>query len=312
MTKETRIGLLVGLLFIVAFGLVLSELAGTDSSPPAPAAAEENFESYAHTPVIEEAFPFAERVAAGRRSPGPSDGQPAAGGGVAAVEVSLSDPLAEGDRGGGMIEAIEAEVSPGPAVLAATDRRTPPIPPAPAPTPAPAPPPRRRVYTVQPNDTLIRIARRLYGPGNDMLYKRIYKANRDVLVDESTLEIGQELVIPPLGPGANRPGGPGASASTPLGPAAPPPLAGGAGQREGTGYAEMDVSDLRRHFAGVRSLGPVRRAYVVRRGDNLTGIARKLLNDDSPAAVRRIFNANRDTLASPDLLQVGMKLNIPS
>ena len=209
-----------------------------------------------------------------------------------------------------MIEAIEAEVSPGPAVLAATDQRTPPAPPAAARTPVP--PPRRRVYTVQPNDTLIRIARKLYGPGNGMLYTRIYKANRDVLVDESTLGIGQELVIPPLGPGADRPGGPGASASTPPGPAGPPPLAGGAARREGPGYAEMDVSQLRGHFVGVRPLRPVRRVYVVQRGDSLTEIARKLLNDDSPAAVRRIFNANRDTLESPDLLQVGMKLHIPS
>ena len=54
MTKETRIGLLVGLLFIVMFGLVLSELAGTSTIPPTPAAAEENLENYVHTPVIDD------------------------------------------------------------------------------------------------------------------------------------------------------------------------------------------------------------------------------------------------------------------
>ncbi|MGB2822248.1 MAG: hypothetical protein WBF17_14785, partial [Phycisphaerae bacterium] len=101
MTKETRIGLLVGLLFIVAFGLVLSELTGPDSSPPAPAAAEENFASYAHTPVIEEVSLPVGQVTAGRRAPAPTRS-------VAAVEASLGNPIAYGERAG----TIEAEISP--------------------------------------------------------------------------------------------------------------------------------------------------------------------------------------------------------
>jgi len=292
MTKETRIGLLVGLLFIVAFGLVLSELTGTDAAPPAPAAMEENIESYAPTPVIEEVLHPAGPLASGPPAPAPP------GEGIAAVEVSLGHRAAHADRGG----VISAEISPGPAVLAATDEAPRPSPRPPSPAPAAVRPPRRRVYTVQPDDNLIRIARKVYGRDNEMLYKRIFEANRGVLVDESTVDIGQELVIPALPGGEERPG----SASAP----APTPAAGGEGAP--TGYAELDASALRRHFAGMRPFRRARRVYVVQRGDNLTDIARKLMNDDSPAAVRKIFNANRDTLESPHLLQVGMKLNIPS
>ena len=50
MTKETRIGLLVGLLFIVLFALVLSEL--TETSPQLSAAMDDNLE-YDWTTVIE-------------------------------------------------------------------------------------------------------------------------------------------------------------------------------------------------------------------------------------------------------------------
>ena len=164
--------------------------------------------------------------------------------------------------------------------------------------PAVRPAPRRRVYTVRPNDNLIGIARQVYGMGNGRYYKRIYEANRRLLPDESTLSIGQELVIPPLEKPSSTP-----SAASPTG-AGPPPTA-----RE---YVEVDAAALRSHFASPAPRRPARRTYVVQRGDNLTGVARKVLNDDSPAAVQKLFNANRDTLESPDLLQVGMKLNIPS
>jgi len=74
------------------------------------------------------------------------------------------------------------------------------------------------------------------------------------------------------------------------------------------GYREMDLDELGSHFARA----PSGRAYVVRRGDNLTKIARRMLNDDSRAAVMRIFQANADKLTDPDNLPVGVELRIPS
>jgi len=52
--------------------------------------------------------------------------------------------------------------------------------------------------------------------------------------------------------------------------------------------------------------------YVVRRGDNLTRIARKTLNDTSEAAIGKLFNANRDKLENRDSIFEGMKLRIPN
>jgi len=51
-------------------------------------------------------------------------------------------------------------------------------------------------YTIERSDTLFRIAVRAYGDG--WLYKRIFQANRDLLAEEASVEIGNELLIPCL------------------------------------------------------------------------------------------------------------------
>jgi nucleoid-associated protein YgaU len=52
-----------------------------------------------------------------------------------------------------------------------------------------------KVYEVQRNDTLIGIARRLYGDAG--MYKKIYEANQDVLSSpNATLRVGQRLRLP--------------------------------------------------------------------------------------------------------------------
>ena len=50
-------------------------------------------------------------------------------------------------------------------------------------------------HTVQPGDTLAKIARDYYG--DDGQYMRIYEANRDKLDDPDNISVGQELRIPP-------------------------------------------------------------------------------------------------------------------
>jgi len=49
--------------------------------------------------------------------------------------------------------------------------------------------------------------------------------------------------------------------------------------------------------------------YVVLKGDSLAKIARRVYGEDGLAAV--IFEANKDTLSSPDRIKVGQKLRIP-
>ncbi|HZS54458.1 MAG TPA: LysM peptidoglycan-binding domain-containing protein [Bryobacteraceae bacterium] len=49
-------------------------------------------------------------------------------------------------------------------------------------------------YTVQPGDTLSKIAKQFYGNAND--YNRIFEANRDKLKNPDQIQVGQQLVIP--------------------------------------------------------------------------------------------------------------------
>jgi LysM repeat protein len=51
-----------------------------------------------------------------------------------------------------------------------------------------------RTYTVQPGDTLSKIAKEFYGNANE--YNRIFEANRNQLTDPNKIKVGQELVIP--------------------------------------------------------------------------------------------------------------------
>jgi len=63
--------------------------------------------------------------------------------------------------------------------------------PAPAEAPAEAP---VQKYTVEPGDTLSKIAKQFYG--NAGAYMKIFNANTDQLDDPNHIQVGQELVIP--------------------------------------------------------------------------------------------------------------------
>jgi LysM repeat protein len=69
-----------------------------------------------------------------------------------------------------------------------------PTPPPPEPLPPPPPPTKEVIYTVQPGDTLGKIARQYYGDGRR--WPKIYEANRDILTSPSLIRPGQRLRIP--------------------------------------------------------------------------------------------------------------------
>lgn len=57
------------------------------------------------------------------------------------------------------------------------------------------------------------------------------------------------------------------------------------------------------------------RTYTVKDGDNLAKIAKNVFGDDlgnKYATIQKIFDANKDTMNTPDQLSVGQKLRIPS
>jgi nucleoid-associated protein YgaU len=139
----------------------------------------------------------------------------------------------------------------------------------------------RVFHQVRREETLIALARKYYGADQGHRWVRIYQANRDRLADPSVLPAGVRLRIPP------------------------PSGALTSGGRSGDALAERSEAPAQpRTRSG--------RRYVIRRGDNLTKLARQFLGDDSPRAVRRLFEANEDRLANPDELPVGVELVIPS
>jgi nucleoid-associated protein YgaU len=53
---------------------------------------------------------------------------------------------------------------------------------------------KQKTYTVQPGDTMQKIAQAVYGDGSR--WKEIFEANRDTISDPNLIQVGQELVIP--------------------------------------------------------------------------------------------------------------------
>jgi LysM repeat protein len=54
--------------------------------------------------------------------------------------------------------------------------------------------PEAKTYTVQPGDTLSKIAKQFYG--NAGAYMKIFEANKDKLTDPNKIQVGQVLRIP--------------------------------------------------------------------------------------------------------------------
>jgi LysM repeat protein len=52
-----------------------------------------------------------------------------------------------------------------------------------------------QTYTVRPGDTLSKLSKQFYGNANE--YMRIFNANREMLKDPDTIQVGQQLTIPP-------------------------------------------------------------------------------------------------------------------
>ncbi len=240
MTHETRIALLVGLVFIVLFGLVLGQrsisFSKSHQSPQA-------------------AAPDAPKVS----DPGPEM--------VSAVLCSRDNK-----------PVLTPSKSPPKEPVAPVDNPV-------APVVKVVTPVRTRTYRVCSGDTLIGIARKVYGRQFEDEHLRIYRANRDKLSDPAALSVGQVLVIPPL------PGRLGGNRQVAL-------------KKPQKHYTEMTMNAFGKRFGSDRT-------YIVRSGDCLTSIARRTMGDASKSAVRKLLNANRDRVANPNRLTVGMKLKIP-
>ena len=278
-SRETKVGLLVGLVFIGLFGLILSLRAGSEVVGHAnlPVGESQNYRTMARA-VRHDVDPFIEHsvldiAPAGPREQGPEvrealeERLPAPG------SIRETEPPARTVSDVGVIAA-------GPVEVVTPVRETPDAPSAERMSPAtreaerakeaaPATP----TYVVQSKDTLVRIAHRFYGAQGDRLWRRIYEANRSVLSDPDRLRPGQKLVIP------------GAEASPALA-SVPVPEGDGVHTVTAGELAEMlgNRSDL------VEAASPMPATYTVQKGDTFYGIAKRLYGNARYAPLLHLKN----------------------
>jgi len=275
-----RIGSLLGLAFIIAFGVILSKVkTGEDSGGESPVL----FKPESGT-IYGDGAGFISRPVSGDKLEMIS-GAETVREETATVEDDMYMPLADVIERLDRIDAsrtIEKEYVDG------------------------LPEKQFTYYRVKPGDRLISIAKRKYGENNWRMYRKIRKADGSEIDDPSLLKPGEVLRMPvisgPVGYGREHEKAQAVDTDVP-----------DFSQRNGGGVTEVSMEELRERLAARRDVSPAsrRRIYVVREGDNLTSIAREMLGDGGSAAVDRLFEANRDRLYSKDVISPGMKLRIP-
>jgi nucleoid-associated protein YgaU len=273
-SRETKVGLLVGLIFIGLFGLILSLRTGSEAVGHAnlPVGESQKYRTMARA-VRHDVDPFLShsvleisgtggleggREALEERLPAPDSIRAAEPPARAVSEVGVIDaglievvtPVREtpdaGPAEGGSPPAREAERGPQPAPAAPT-------------------------YVVRANDSLVLIARRFYGAQGDRLWRRIYEANRSTLSDPDRLRPGQELVIPGV-------------------EASPAPMPAPEGEVVWTVTAEELADMLGNRSDLVEAPSPLPATYTVREGDTFYGIAERLYGNARYAPLLHLKN----------------------
>jgi len=147
-----------------------------------------------------------------------------------------------------------------------------------------------KVYTVTDGDNLASIAKKFYGPeaGNKRAnIMRIFEANRKILETPDDIYVGQKLVIPPL-PGSEQDKDKGIFSSE---------------------IFKKVVSIGREHITNKVRQGKPSKLYTVRDDDNLWRIAAEQLGDGS--RYKEIAKLNADILEDEDFVPVGTRLKLP-
>src|SRR5918995_6163440 len=152
----------------------------------------------------------------------------------------------------------------------------------------------QHLYTVVAGDTLRSIAQRFYG--DETQWPRIFNANRDQITNPDVISVGWVLTIPGFRPYAV--------------------VAGDTLRRIAQGFygnenqwprifnANRDqIDDPDVIQVGWILTIPGFRPYAVKAGDTLRSIAQGFYGDETQWP--RIFNANRDQIDDPDVIQVG-------
>ena len=314
MGRETKFGLLVGVVFIVLFGLILSSRAGLvaqehASLPVGESAGHQRFAAtdrrtdvplvMAVPPVAEVSSPAGPAAPAEESLPVP-------------VSFVPEEPAAAGPDDVGTVVFGPAEITtpstdaPAPETLRDAPLKQPPPPAALTP---------RTVHKVDRGDTLTSIARRYFGKEGEGMWKKIHEANRQAIRDPNRLVVGQELVIPglPAAPGPRTGPMPDAAPDTaiaagaaPAAPAAPAPRVEPARDE----VPAVTPDDLARLLGGQGDLVEQKAAapsmYTVKPGENFYRIALAQYGDGRMA--RLLILKNKHLVPDEKKLKAGQRI----
>ncbi|MEE9212130.1 MAG: LysM peptidoglycan-binding domain-containing protein [Phycisphaeraceae bacterium] len=334
MTRETKVGLLVGMGVILLIGIIVSDhLAVVNEQTPADLV---DYAPQAQPSVGAVNHQLAATTADGalrQREPLPIPGQ-----------VRRGEDLVVG-------EPVVPETIIPPAASRTTAVDEPPAAPREGSAPAPT------IHYVKNGETLYDIAKRYYGDGN--LWRIIARANRDRVSENGRVAVNVRLTVPNISRLATHPDFEPVDDHGRLLATVPGPRGSITTDRGGrfiTVQPNQTLSELAAQYLGssqrwpelleanrdklsdptelgagmtIRIPGATASAatpaakpqrqttaaaqsntYTVQRGDTLYGIAQRLLGDGEQWST--IYEANRDTLDSPHDLEVGQTLRIPA
>ena len=151
-------------------------------------------------------------------------------------------------------------------------------------------------YTVAPGDTLSKIALAQFGNKSQASINAIFEANRSILTSPDTLKAGLVLSLPVL-EAAPRP--PNRERERPVSPmvnAPTPSGAEGAKSHPSKKSAEKPV--------------PAPRWYQVKKNDRYVSIAREQLGD--AARWRELHELNKDKFPDPKMIREGVRIKLPT
>ncbi len=330
MTRETKIGLIVGLAFIVMFAVILSHK-GADRSPPAgegqwsraaPRLAESDEPATPEGTAAADREPTARARASRRpsrhasadgprpRAPAPVAGAPShpgAGPGQGR-EPNLAPPLPDEVRSvpitpRGATKPPRATKPPLRQNRPPKSRPGQPFPILPTNKPA-------TEYVVRERDNLTKIAKRVYGNDSPKLVRRIFEANRHQLANMHTIRVGQKLRLPDW-PNANAfvavRNFPPAAVHARQGVRTDLKDAPRASYRGPTLIAPRGSSNAAASKAGTPRSDT---HYVVKEHETYSMIARDQLGDGR--RWKDIAALNKDIFPDPDRIRPGVRIRLPA
>ncbi len=295
MTRETKIGLLVGLAFIIVIGVLVSDHLSSVTRPPRPQISDSsaNVDRSIASPGVrrngdrevqlDNPVDLNTRLRGGERT-NPAPIRPRENAGNNGLTPITPDPRREPTNPNEAITPI-----PGAGRDATGGRTDPPIV-SRQPDPEVTLPPGTALYEAKPGDTVSRLALKLLGANTNANREKIIGLNQALKSNPNKIAAGDVLVVPdPKSLGTVR-----GNERSPLVPLVPPERTEA---RNNTPAPREEVATT---------------SYTTRAGDTLWKIARDQCGNQSKQTVDQIKTLNNDVLKGKELLHPNLKLKIPA